>query len=148
MPTQKERSGLDRTRPLLYSSLAQLVEHAAVNRRVVGSSPTWGAMLRSIRFSGASFLFSDNCTASLIRHIGVFHSAVLKVFPSVRYGMLRYRAVGDSEAPERDSNIVYGFHLIPIYNRAQFVDKTDPCYSTSRRQGRCGQVPLWNAIRI
>ena len=27
----------------LYSSLAQSVEHAAVNRRVVGSSPTWGA---------------------------------------------------------------------------------------------------------
>ena len=25
------------------SSIAQLVEHAAVNRRVVGSSPTWGA---------------------------------------------------------------------------------------------------------
>ena len=38
-----ERSGLDRTRPLSYSSLAQLVEHAAVNRRVVGSSPTGGA---------------------------------------------------------------------------------------------------------
>ena len=29
--------------PKLYSSLAQLVEHAAVNRRVVGSSPTGGA---------------------------------------------------------------------------------------------------------
>ena len=27
----------------LYSSLAQSVEHAAVNRRVVGSSPTGGA---------------------------------------------------------------------------------------------------------
>ena len=27
----------------IYSSIAQLVEHAAVNRRVVGSSPTWGA---------------------------------------------------------------------------------------------------------
>ena len=27
----------------LYSSIAQPVEHAAVNRRVVGSSPTWGA---------------------------------------------------------------------------------------------------------
>ena len=26
--------------PILYSSIAQLVEHAAVNRRVVGSSPT------------------------------------------------------------------------------------------------------------
>ena len=50
--------------------------------------------------------------------------------------MLRHRAVGDSEAPEQDSNIVYGFHLIPIYNRAQFVDKTDPCRSMSRRQGR------------
>lgn len=50
--------------------------------------------------------------------------------------MLRHRAVGDSEAPEQDSNIVYGFHLIPIYNRAQFLDKTDPCRSMSRRQGR------------
>ena len=29
-----------------YSSIAQLVEHAAVNRRVVGSSPTWGATKR------------------------------------------------------------------------------------------------------
>ena len=29
---------------ILYSSLAQLVEHAAVNRRVVGSSPTGGAI--------------------------------------------------------------------------------------------------------
>ena len=28
-----------------YSSIAQLVEHAAVNRRVVGSSPTGGAIL-------------------------------------------------------------------------------------------------------
>ena len=29
---------------LLYSSLAQSVEHAAVNRSVVGSSPTGGAI--------------------------------------------------------------------------------------------------------
>jgi hypothetical protein len=29
-----------RSLPDLYSSIAQLVEHAAVNRRVVGSSPT------------------------------------------------------------------------------------------------------------
>ena len=28
---------------LFYSSIAQSVEHAAVNRRVVGSSPTGGA---------------------------------------------------------------------------------------------------------
>ena len=27
---------------LHYSSIAQLVEHSAVNRVVVGSSPTWG----------------------------------------------------------------------------------------------------------
>ena len=38
-----KRSGLDRTGPLLFASLAQSVEHAAVNRRVVGSSPTGGA---------------------------------------------------------------------------------------------------------
>ena len=79
---------------IIYSSIAQSVEHATVNRRVVGSSPTWGAILRSIRFSGASFLFSDNCTASLIRHIGVFHSAVLKVCPGTRYEMLRHGAAG------------------------------------------------------
>ena len=34
--------------PDLYSSLAQLVEHAAVNRRVVGSSPTGGARIQLI----------------------------------------------------------------------------------------------------
>lgn len=33
---------------LKYSSLAQLVEHAAVNRRVVGSSPTGGAKAYSL----------------------------------------------------------------------------------------------------
>ena len=34
------RTLADRFDPLGYSSIAQLVEHAAVNRRVVGSSPT------------------------------------------------------------------------------------------------------------
>ena len=29
--------------PYIYSSIAQLAEHAAVNRRVVGSNPTGGA---------------------------------------------------------------------------------------------------------
>ena len=32
----------------IYSSLAQSVEHAAVNRRVVGSSPTGGVKSREI----------------------------------------------------------------------------------------------------
>ena len=39
-----------------YSSIAQLVEHAAVNRRVVGSSPTWGAKEKPIRFCVSAFL--------------------------------------------------------------------------------------------
>lgn len=56
-------------------------------------------------------------------------------------GLWRY-----CEASEQDSNIVYGFHLIPIYNRAQFVDKTDPCCSAHAGRGECGQVPPWNAI--
>ena len=38
-----------------YSSIAQLVEHAAVNRRVVGSSPTWGA--KESRYAYAYRLF-------------------------------------------------------------------------------------------
>ena len=54
-----ERSGLDRTRPLLYSSLAQSVEHAAVNRRVVGSSPTGGANLSVCRHFGGGIRKSD-----------------------------------------------------------------------------------------
>ena len=33
----------------LYSSLAQSVEHAAVNRSVVGSSPTGGAFFNSCK---------------------------------------------------------------------------------------------------
>ena len=35
--------GFEGTVVTLYSSLAQSVEHAAVNRSVVGSSPTGGA---------------------------------------------------------------------------------------------------------
>ena len=42
MPAQRSFST---TALIFYSSLAQLAEHAAVNRRVVGSSPTWGATL-------------------------------------------------------------------------------------------------------
>ena len=39
--TLKKR--LCKTGLFAHSSIAQLVEHAAVNCRVVGSSPTWGA---------------------------------------------------------------------------------------------------------
>ena len=38
-----------------YSSLAQSVEHAAVNRRVVGSSPTVGAKRKTTQSGGFSF---------------------------------------------------------------------------------------------
>ena len=37
---------------IIYSSIAQSVEHAAVNRRVVGSSPTWGAIFCTISSVG------------------------------------------------------------------------------------------------
>ena len=33
---------------IFQSSIAQSVEHAAVNRRVVGSSPTWGAKQKRV----------------------------------------------------------------------------------------------------
>ena len=46
MPTSK---GLAQVRPFAFASLAQQVEHAAVNRRVVGSNPTGGAIQRYCR---------------------------------------------------------------------------------------------------
>ena len=46
MPTSK---GLAQVRPFAFASLAQQVEHAAVNRRVVGSNPTGGANQRYCR---------------------------------------------------------------------------------------------------
>ena len=36
----------------VYSSLAQSVEHAAVNRSVVGSSPTGGVFYGNVRLHG------------------------------------------------------------------------------------------------
>ena len=44
-----------------YSSLAQSVEHAAVNRRVVGSSPTGGAK-NSVHASERNFFISYRVT--------------------------------------------------------------------------------------
>ena len=44
---------------IIYSSIAQSVEHAAVNRRVVGSSPTWGAKQRTHLL--VCFLFGFLC---------------------------------------------------------------------------------------
>ena len=44
--TWREAAREDRSAPTyIFSSIAQSVEHAAVNRRVVGSSPTWGAKI-------------------------------------------------------------------------------------------------------
>ena len=40
---------------VIYSSIAQLVEHAAVNRRVVGSSPTGGAKREAHRRVACAF---------------------------------------------------------------------------------------------
>ena len=55
MPTQKGPARW--AGPFSYASLAQSVEHAAVNRRVVGSSPTGGAKsgLPPIVTAGRSF---------------------------------------------------------------------------------------------
>ena len=60
MPTQTR--GLREGAVLLYSSLAQSVEHAAVNRRVVGSSPTGGARKKAL--ANASAFFKRNKSLS------------------------------------------------------------------------------------
>ena len=63
----------------VYSSLAQLVEHAAVNRRVVGSSPTGGATkrLENIMFSS---LFLRLRRITLYIFYGLFPIVRLRIF--------------------------------------------------------------------
>ena len=59
----------DRSMPALYSSIAQSVEHAAVNRRVVGSSPTWGAKCTAVTSVAAQLLWAISSVGQSNRHI-------------------------------------------------------------------------------
>ena len=52
--TWLETARENRSSPNFYSSIAQSVEHAAVNRRVVGSSPTWGAKRNAAQMCSVS----------------------------------------------------------------------------------------------
>ena len=63
----------------VYSSLAQLVEHAAVNRRVVGSSPTGGAMKR-LENTMFSSLFLRLRRITLYIFYGLFPIVRLRIF--------------------------------------------------------------------
>ena len=64
MPTLK---GLAQVRPFVFASLAQQVEHAAVNRRVVGSNPTGGASKRYCRHDiVAAMLLTEKRTVSSV----------------------------------------------------------------------------------
>ena len=60
MPTQE--TALSK-RSLAYASLAQSVEHAAVNRGVVGSSPTGGAKKRQVERLAVFLLHNLRCSA-------------------------------------------------------------------------------------
>ena len=68
MPTQTR--GLREGAVLLYSSLAQSVEHAAVNRRVVGSSPTGGAKNEEPPLSYLAAVLFYGPLAQLVRATG------------------------------------------------------------------------------
>ena len=64
MPTQRVWR---RSNPLPFASLAQQVEHAAVNRRVVGSNPTGGASKRYCRHDiVAAMLLTEKRTVSSV----------------------------------------------------------------------------------
>ena len=65
MPTSK---GLAQVRPFAFASLAQQVEHAAVNRRVVGSNPTGGANGIAATFVTAILILGP--LAQLVRATG------------------------------------------------------------------------------
>ena len=55
----------------LLSSLAQLVEHAAVNRRVVRSSRTGGAKTSFVYYAGDVFLCCQDIRVDMCRDIWV-----------------------------------------------------------------------------
>ena len=65
-----------------YSSLAQSVEHAAVNRRVVGSSPTGGA--KKTPYSKGLFVYNYNTTRKtggyLFIKLLIYSTVVLETF--------------------------------------------------------------------
>ena len=65
MPTQRVWR---RSNPLIFASLAQQVEHAAVNRRVVGSNPTGGANGIAATFVTAILILGP--LAQLVRATG------------------------------------------------------------------------------
>ena len=54
----------------IYSSLAQSVEHAAVNRSVVGSSPTGGASNSVNRIVYGVFVLYGNLRLSVVCALG------------------------------------------------------------------------------
>ena len=55
---------------IIYSSIAQSVEHAAVNRRVVGSSPTGGAISEALSLNGfRAFSFSKIARNSHVSNV-------------------------------------------------------------------------------
>ena len=64
MPTQRIRL----CESFAYASLAQQVEHAAVNRRVVGSNPTGGAI--DIAVTPVAAIFEYGPLAQLVRATG------------------------------------------------------------------------------
>ena len=56
-PTSAGKESFPRRSIYIYAYLAQSVEHAAVNRRVVGSSPTVGAKIKTHHMVCLYFLF-------------------------------------------------------------------------------------------
>ena len=66
----------------IYSSIAQSVEHAAVNRRVVGSSPTGGAISEALSLNGFR-AFSFFKTPRNLRVSNILSNACLTLFSSL-----------------------------------------------------------------
>ena len=144
-----KRPGTIGRRQHKYSSIAQPVEHATVNRRVVGSSPTWGAMLRSIRKTDASFLFSDNCAAVTDLACRSFPQRCVESMPRRRVWNAAARGCGGTLKPLNRIPILCTASILYLFIIGRNLS-TKQTLAAARHAGRgeCGQVPLWNAIRI
>ena len=78
-----------------YSSIAQSVEHSAVNRRVVGSSPTWGAKQKGTTFFFWSLSFLSFCPPFSFPGLPTKTASNLKIggdflYSDIRRGVVRH----------------------------------------------------------
>ena len=96
----------DSEQKIKYASIAQLAEHAAVNRGVTGSSPVWGARIKGYSFEYPLIFFchldsSLSCNTSLVDTVAVNCFAGLRCRWQIQQAENRKKHRAMDAAPRR-----------------------------------------------